>query len=95
MNFFQKFIGFDEEIAHEFSLSLVPHIRTHATITIRGLSIEITTKFINKVTILPLGIPWSKDKKLIGQVAKKKFFQDNETPIEDKNGIRRASIPYR
>ena len=32
VNFFEKFGGFDDEIAQEFSLSLVPHTRTHATI---------------------------------------------------------------
>ena len=36
----------------------------------------------------------SKDEKPIGQAPKKNFFQNNETPVEDKNGIRRASIPY-
>lgn len=55
---------------------------------------EVTTEFINKVTTLPLGLPWSKDEKPIGQATKKNFFQNNETPVEDKNGIRRASIPY-
>ena len=95
MNFFEKFRGFDDEIAQEFALSLVPHTRTHATVTIRGLSIEIKThEFISRITTLPLGLPWSKDEKPIGHAAKKKFFQDNETPVEDKNGIRRASIPY-
>ena len=94
INFFEKFQGFDEEIAQEFALSLVPHTRTHATITIRGLSIKITLEFISRVTTLPLGLPWSKDEKIISQAAKRKFFQDNETPVEEKNGIRRASIPY-
>jgi len=94
MNFFEKFIGFDDEISHKFSLSLVPHTITHATITIRGLSIEITSEFISRITTLPLGLPWSKDEKIIGHAAKRKFFQDNETPIEDKNGIRRASVLY-
>jgi len=32
MNFFEKVQGFDEEIAQEFALSLVPHTITHATI---------------------------------------------------------------
>jgi len=40
MNFFQKFRGFVDEIAQEFSLSLVPHTRTHATLTIRCLSLK-------------------------------------------------------
>ena len=94
MKFFEKFWGFDEEIAQEFALSLVPHNRTHATITFRGLSMEITLEFISRVTNLPLGLPWSKDEKPIGQVAKNFFFQNNETIVEDKNGFRRDSIPY-
>ena len=55
---------------------------------------EITPEFISRISTLPLGLPWSKDEKPIGQVAKKNFFQNNEIPVEDKNGIRRASIPY-
>jgi len=39
-------------------------------------------------------LPWSKDEKTIGQATKKIFFQNNETLVEDKNGISRASIPY-
>jgi len=94
MNFFQKFRGFDEEIAKAFAHSLVPHTKTHAIVTFRGISMEITPEFISRVTTLPLGLPWSKDEKPIGQAAKKNFFQNNETPVEDKNGIRMASIPY-
>ena len=94
MTFFEKLWGFDEEIVQEFAFSLVPHSRTHATITFRGLSMEINPEFISRVTTLPLGLPWSKDEKPIGHVAKKNFFQNNEHPVEDKNGIRRASIPY-
>jgi len=55
---------------------------------------DITPEFISRVTALPLGLPWSKDEKPIGQAPKKNFFQNNETPVEDKNGIRRANIPY-
>ena len=84
MNFFEKFRGFDDEISHEFSLSLVPHKRTHSTVTIRGLSIEITLEFISRVTTLPLALPWSKDEKIIGETAKRKFFQDNVTLLKTK-----------
>lgn len=94
MNFFDKFQGFDEETSQEFALSLVPHTRTHATVTVRGLSMDTTHEFISRVTTLPLGLSWSKDEKPIGQAAKKNPFQNNETPIEDKNDIRRDSIPY-
>lgn len=55
---------------------------------------EITPKFLSMVTILPLGLPWSKDEKPMRQVAKKTCFQPNQHPVEDKNGIRRTSIPY-
>lgn len=94
MTFFEKFRGFDEEIAQEFSLSLVPHSRTHAIVTFRGLSMEITPEFISMVTTLPLRFPWRKYEKPIGQAGKKNFFQNNEHPVEDKNGIRRTSISY-
>ena len=90
MIFFEKFRGFDEEIAQEFSHSLVPHTRTYATVTFRGIYMEITPKFISRVTTLPLGLPWSKDEKPIGQAAKKNFSQNNETLVQDKNGIRRV-----
>jgi len=56
--------------------------------------LEITPEFISRVTTLPLGLPWSKDEKQIFQAAKKNFFQNNETFVEDKNGIRRASMQY-
>lgn len=94
MPFFEKFRGFDEEVAQEFTLSLVPHSRTHATINFRGISMEMTPEFIIRVTTLPLGLPWSKDEKPIGKFANKTFFQNNEHLVEDKNGIIRTSIPY-
>ena len=94
MPFFEKFRGFDEEVAQEFALSLVPHSRTRAIVNFRGISMEITPEFINRVTSLPLVLPWSKDEKPSGHSAKKNFFQPNEHPVEDKNGIRRTSIPY-
>lgn len=92
--FFEKLHEYDEEVTEEFSLSLTPHSKTHAIVSFRGLTIEITPKFISRVTSLPLGLPWSKEEKPLGQVAKKTFFQPNEHPVEDKNGIRRTSIPY-
>jgi len=55
---------------------------------------KISLDFISRVTILPHGLPWSKEEKQLGQVVKKTFFQPNEHPVEDKNGIRRTSIPY-
>lgn len=73
---------------------MVPHSKTHATVTFRGIAIEISPDFISRVTSLPLGLLWSKDEKPLGQVAEKTFFQPNEHHIEDQNGIRRTSIHY-
>jgi len=63
MGFFKKFKGYDDEVAQDFVLSLIPLTRIHVTIVVRGLSIELTPMLINKVTTLPLGIPWRKQDK--------------------------------
>jgi len=85
---------YDEEVTEDFLLSLKAHSKTHATISFRGLIIELTPDFINRITSLPLGLPWSKEEKPLGQVAKNTFFHPDEHPMEDKNYIRRTSIPY-
>ena len=61
---------------------------------VRGLSIELTPELISRITTLPLGVPWRKEDKGNSQTAKKKFFLEGEKSMEDKNGIRRASLPY-
>jgi len=94
MGFFEKLRGYDDEVARDFSLSLIPLIRLHATIVVRCLSIELTPELISRVTTLPLGVPWRKEDKGDSQVAKKKFFLEGEEPNKDKNGVRRASLPY-
>jgi len=55
---------------------------------------EIALEFISRITTPPLGLPWSRDEKPLGRDVKKNFFQKNEHPVEDKNGIRRKIIPY-
>lgn len=92
MPFFEKFNGYDEEVNEEFLFSLKHHSKIHATISFRGLAIELTSEFISRITSLPLGLPWRKGGKPLGEVAKKTFFQPNEHP--DKNGTRMKSIPY-
>lgn len=74
-------------------MALRPHPKTHATVSFKGLSLELTPDFISRITRLPLGLPWSKEEKALGQVAKKTFFQPGEDPVEDKNGVRRTSLP--
>ena len=57
MGFFEKFTGHDDELAQEFAHSLSPHSRIHATVIVRGLTIDLTQEFISRVTTLPLVIP--------------------------------------
>ena len=68
--------------------------RIHATVIVIGFTIDLTPGFISRVTTLPLGIPWRKEDKSDSQVEKRKFFLEDEEPIEDKNGVRRDSLPY-
>jgi len=94
MGFFEKFIGYDDEVAQEFAHSLTPHNKIHATVLVRGLIIDLIPELISRVTTLPLGIPWRKEDKADNQVTKRKFFLEGEEPTEDKNGVRRDSLPY-
>ena len=81
-------------MAQDFALSIIPLTRVHATVVVRGLSIDLTTKIISIITTLPLGVPWRKEDNGDSQGAKKKFLLEGEEPIEDKNGLRRANLPY-
>jgi len=94
MGFFEKFTGYDDEVAQEFSHYLTPHNRIHATVIVRGLTIDLTPELISRVTTLPLGIPWIKEDKVDCQVVKRKLFLEGEEPTEDKNGVKRDSLPY-
>ena len=74
ISFFDKIQGHDEEIMEEFLMSLRPQSKTHATVSFRGLTLELTPELISAVTGLPLGLPWSKEEISLGQVAKKSLF---------------------
>jgi len=60
MGFFERMIGYDDDVAREFSLSLIPLTRTNANAVVKGLSIVITPEVISRITTLPLGLPWRK-----------------------------------
>ena len=94
MGFFERVRGYDDEVAKDFSLSLIPLTRTHATVVVKGLSVEITPEVIGRITTLPLGFPWRKEDKGNSQIVKKKLFLEGEEAIEEKNGVRRESLPY-
>ena len=74
MPFFERIHGYDVEVTEEFLMSLRSHSKTHAIVSFRGLTIELTPEFISEITGLPLGLPWSKGEKPLGQVAKRAFF---------------------
>lgn len=93
MSFCDKIQGHDDEITEEFLMSLKPESKTHATVNFRGLTLEVAPELISHVAGLPLGLPWSKEERSLGQAAKKAFFLPEEHPVEDKNGVRRASLP--
>ena len=57
ISFFDKIQGHDEEITEDFLISLRPHSKTHATVSFRGLTLELTHELISRITGLPLGLP--------------------------------------
>ena len=94
MGFFEKLRGYDDEVARYFSLSLILLTRTHAIIVVIVLSISLIVEIIGKIITLPLGVPWRKEDKGNSQTTKKKFFIEEEEAMEEKNGVRGASLPY-
>lgn len=94
MGFFERMRGYDDDVAIEFSLSLIPLTRTNATTVVKCLSVLITSEFISRITTLPLGLPWRKEGNGNNTLAKKIFFLEGEKPMEEKNGVRREIIPY-
>ena len=74
MLFCDKLQGYDDEVAEEFLQALKPKSKTLATVNFRGLSLRLTPQFISRVTELPMGLPWDKEERKLGQKAKKEFF---------------------
>jgi len=93
MGFFERMRGYDDEVATDFALSLIPLTSTHAAVVVKGLSVE-TPEVIRRIATLPLGLPWRKENKGNNTLAKKKFFLEGKEPMEDKNWVRRRIIPY-
>ena len=63
MGYIEKLRGYDDEVAHDFSLFLIPLTRVHVNVLVRGLYIELTLELITRITTLPLGVPWRKEDK--------------------------------
>ena len=78
MSFCDKLQGYDDEVAVEFLRALKPKSKTLAVINFRGLNLRLTPQFISRVTDLPMGVPWDKEERKLGQKAKKEFFPPEE-----------------
>lgn len=61
--FFDIIHGYDEEVTKEFLISLRTHSKSHAIVSFRGLTIDLTLEFISKIIGLPLGLPCKKKEK--------------------------------
>jgi hypothetical protein len=92
MPFCDKLRGYDDEVAEEFLQALKPKSLTLATVSFRGLSLQLTPEHISRVTELPMGLPWDKEERKWSQQAKKEFFPPEESFTEDKNGVKRTSL---
>ena len=75
---------YDDEVARDFALSLITLTRTHATIVVRGPSIEPTPELISKISTLHLGVPWRKEDKGNSQTTKKKLFLEGGRPWKER-----------
>ena len=92
LSFCDKLQGYDDEVAEEFLRALKPKPKTLVVVNFRGLNLRLTPQFISRVTDLPMGVPWDKEERKLGQKAKKEFFPPEEHLSEDKNGVRRTSL---
>lgn len=68
--------------------------KVSATTMVRGLIITISPDIISRVKNLPLRIQWRREDKRENSISKDNFFTAHEKPIEDKDGVRRESLPY-
>ena len=78
MSFCDKLQGYDDEVAEEFLRVLQPKSKMLAVVNFRGLTLRLTPHFISRVTDLPMGVPWDKEERKLGQKAKKEFFLPEE-----------------
>lgn len=56
MGYFELLRGYDDDVAREFVISLIPLARVSATAVVRDLSVTITPENIIRITTLPLGL---------------------------------------
>jgi hypothetical protein len=94
LGYFERLRGYDDEVAMEFSLNFQNIQEKEYVATMRGLIIRINEASIKKVSSLPMGLLGIKRRGKKSINAKNEFFLPNEKPDEDKNGIKRESLPH-
>jgi len=60
LGFFELLTRYDDDVAREFTMSLIPLARSNATTIVRGFSLTIIPERISRITTLPLGLQWRK-----------------------------------
>lgn len=70
-----------------------PHNHRFHTI-VRGQIILVDENLISLITGIPKGRPWDKDDRALNNRAKISFFRSCKEYEENKNGIKRESLPY-
>ncbi|MCY6525054.1 hypothetical protein, partial [Actinobacillus pleuropneumoniae] len=63
MHFCDKLQGYDDEVAEKFLQALKPKSQTLATVSFRGLSLQLTPEHISRITELHMGLPWDKEER--------------------------------
>jgi hypothetical protein len=94
LGYFERLRGYDDEVAIEFSLKFPEYTREGVCGHSEGTVIRINEASINRITSFPMGLPWDKEERQEAITAKKAFFLPNEKPDEDKNGIKRETLPH-
>lgn len=94
LGFFEKIAGFNDEVSLEFWMNLQKPEGQGLIIVVNVLVIYVIEDSINKVTTPPKGIHWNNEKRQEAINSKSGFFLLNEQHDEDKNIIRRESLPY-
>jgi len=94
LGYFEILIGYNDEVAIEYSLNFQNIHDQEYVSKMRGPIIIINEASINKITSLHMSLPWDKEERQKAIIAKKTFFLPNEKLDEDKNGIKRESLPH-
>lgn len=94
LGLFELIKGFNKDIARQFTVALQSHSEERVNIVVIGLAITPSPELIRRITTFPLGVKWIKEDRMPSTATKKISFLLREDFIENKNGVRRESLPY-